>query len=288
MRTIYITEKQYVQYVLLEYTKTGLLNESSINLKNIFQTLYRGCKTFTDFARRTVIIAGLGVISFATLYSIVDNFLPVTPEQKEAIISQVEETVEEKEPEKKIQQRIYLNFKISSNGIKHIEQYEKCHLRPYFATRKERAKGIRTIGWGHKITEKDPKWLIKAESISMEQANALFTQDIKIYENEMNEVFKSLPKELQNTDLYPQGFIDACISIIYNSGRGNFKQSPVFQTLAKCRIEKDGTINHDDFIYTCSKIKESCITQDGQILDGLVKRRNVESLMAQGINPTEN
>lgn len=277
MKNVYLTERQYVNYVLLEYAKSGVLNESSINLRKIYHTLYRGCKTFSDFARRTAIIASLGVLSFTSLYAIVDKCLPVTQEQKQEIIAQVEN--EHTEP--KIQQRVYLNFKISQDGIEHIKDYEKCCLKPYFATDREKAKGIRTIGWGHKITSKDPKWLRNAASITQEQADAIFTEDMKIYEHEMNEAFKSLPKHLQNTDLYPQGFIDACISIIYNSGRKNFKNSPVFQTLAKCRIEKDGTINKTDFVYTCSKIKNSCTTQGGKQLNGLISRRNTESLMAQ-------
>lgn len=289
MKNIYLTEKQYVNYVLLEYAKVRPLNESSINLKSMFQTLYRGCKNIKDYIRRTFIIASLGVISFATLYSIVRDFLPVDDNIKQEIIAHIEEQQEDEddEVELKKQPRIYLNFKISNNGIRHIEEYEKCHLTPYFATKKEKDRGIRTIGWGHKITMNDPQWLRKAQSITKEQADALFKQDIKIYEKEMNEAFKSLPKQLQNSELYPQGFIDACISIIYNSGRKNFKESPVFQTLANCRINRDGTLNQDDFIYVCSKIKESCITQSGKVLGGLVKRRNAESLMAQSINHTE-
>lgn len=277
MKKVYLTEKQYVNYVLFEYTKYDLLNESSINLKNVYRTLYKGCKTFSDFARRTAIIASVGALSLTSLYSVVNNYLPVSPEEKQEIIKQVE--MEGNKP--KIEKRIYLNFKISQNGINHIKGYEKCNLEPYFATRKEKERGIKTIGWGHKITVNDPQWLKIAVSITQEQADAIFTEDIKIYEQEMNEVFKSLPKYLQNTDLYPQGFIDACISIIYNSGRKNFKESPVFQTLAKCRIERDGTINQSDFIYTCSKIKDSCITQGGELLNGLVSRRSAESLMAQ-------
>jgi GH24 family phage-related lysozyme (muramidase) len=274
MRNVYLTEEQYVNYVLLEYTKSGLLNESSIDLKKVYQTLYRGCKSFGDFARRTAIIASVGVLSITSLCSVVNRYLPVSQEEKQEIIAQVE--AEANKP--KIEQ---LNFKISQDGINHIKKYEKCYLEPYYATRKEKAKGIRTIGWGHKITVNDPQWLKKATSITQEQADVIFEEDIKIYEREMNEVFKSLPKYLQNTDLYPQGFIDACISIIYNSGRRNFKESPVFKTLAKCRIEKDGTINQRDFIYTCSKIKDSCITQGGELLNGLVSRRSAESLMAQ-------
>lgn len=278
MKNIYLTEEQYINYVLLEYGKYGEINESKFDIRKLFQTLYRGCRNFSDYVRRTTYIVSAGIISATLVYTAITKFLPITEAEKEILITQVENLENIRKPREQV---INLNFKISSNGINHIKGYEKCHLEPYFATRKEKERGIKTIGWGHKITVNDPKWLKIAASITQEQADAIFTEDIKIYEQEMNEVFKSLPKYLQNTDLYPQGFIDACISIIYNSGRNNFKKSPVFQTLAKCRIESDGTINQSDYIYTCSKIKNSCITQGGELLNGLVARRNAESLMAQ-------
>ena len=108
MRNVYITEEQYVNYVLLEYTKSGLLNESSIDLKKVYQTLYRGCKSFGDFARRTAIIASVGALSLTSLCSVVNRYLPVSQEEKREIIAKVE--AEANKP--KIEQRICLNFKI--------------------------------------------------------------------------------------------------------------------------------------------------------------------------------
>ena len=282
MKNIYLTEEQYVNYILLEYVNSGVLNESSVNLNKIFQLLYRGCRTFSDYLRRSVIIASFGTLSFTTLYAVIDRYVPVTDEQKQEIVTKVEETSEKSNEKRK--NVVKLGFKISQEGLEHIKDYEKCNLTPYFATQSEKKMGIKTIGWGHKIIATDPDWLKNAKSISKEQAEALFEKDIKIYENEMNEVFKSLPKYLQNSDLYQQGFIDACISIIYNSGRSNFKKSPVFKTLAKCRVDKDGNLNKEDFVFVCSKIKASCTTQNGKELQGLVNRRHAESLMAQRHN----
>ena len=48
-----------------------------------------------------------------------------------------------------------------------------------------------------------------------------------------------------------------------------------------CVIDKDGNINKSDYIFVCAKIKESCIKQEGVVVNGLVRRRNTESLMAQ-------
>lgn len=284
MKNVYLTEKQYVDYVLYEYTNYGILDESTFNIERLFNLLYRGCKTFKDYTRRTMYVAAAGVISFTMLCSIINKCVPVSQEEKESLITQVENIAPSKDDDKEPVKRenvINLNFRISENGINHIKQYEKCRLEPYFATKKEKAKGIKTIGWGHKITSKDPVWLKNAKSITQQQADELFKHDIKIYEHELAQAFKTLPKHLQNVNLYPQGFIDACISLIYNCGRKNLKDSPFFVTLGNCSLDKNGNINKNDYIYACSKIKESCITQQGEVMDGLVKRRYQECLMAQ-------
>lgn len=278
MKNIYLTEEQYVNYVLLEYSKYGEINESKFDIRKLFQTLYRGCKNFSDYVRRTTYIVSAGIISATLVYAAITKFLPITETEKEILITQVENLENIRQPREHV---INLNFKISSNGIEHIKQYEKCYLKPYYATKSEKARGIKTIGWGHKIIPSDPEWLKRASSITQEQANQLFSQDIHLYEKELAEAFKVLPKHLQDVALYPQGFIDACISIIYNSGRKNLKESPFFKTLANCRLDKDGYLNHEDFIFTCSKIKDSCISQQGKIIQGLVNRRKAESLMAQ-------
>ena len=278
MKNIYLTEEQYINYVLLEYSKYGEINESKFDIRKLFQTLYRGCRNFSDYVRRTTYIVSAGIISATLVYTAITKFLPITEAEKQMLITQVENLENIRQPRERV---INLNFRVSSNGIEHIKQYEKCYLKPYYATKAEKARGIKTIGWGHKIIPSDPEWLKRAPSITQEQADQLFSQDIHLYEKELAEAFKVLPKHLQDVALYPQGFIDACVSIIYNSGRKNLKESPFFKTLANCRLDKDGYLNHEDFIFTCSKIKDSCITQQGKIIQGLVNRRKAESLMAQ-------
>ena len=287
MRKVYLTERQYVEYVLFEYAKFGVLNESKVDFRKLFNVLFRGCRTFSDYARRTAIILTMNVMSAASMYTLINNFMPISNVEKQELVSRIEDnnlsdnTQEpEKEPEdmsdKPTENVVKTDFKISQNGIEHIKHYEKCRLEPYYATKKEREMGIKTIGWGHKITQSDPLWLRNAKSITQEQADELFRNDIIVFENELKQVFRSLPKHLQPPNLYSQGFIDVCISILYNSGRKNFKGSPLFQTLAKCRIDKNGNINQQDYLYTCSKIKDSCITQKGKVIPGLVKRRAEE------------
>ena len=285
-KSIYLSEKQY-QYIDKALNEEilkelgSLLNESVLDESRISKVLYRGCRTFQDYARRTLLALTGGMLAASLLITIVANNTPLSDSEKSSIIERIEEIEEEKE-NSMLNKNYATNFTISEDGIEHIKQYEKCVLKPYYATKSEKQRGILTIGWGHKITKNDPEWLRKAKSITQEQADLLFNNDIKVYEKELKEAFKSLPKSLQNPTLYPQGTMDVCISMIYNCGRGNLKTSPFFQTLANCRIDKDtNKIDERDFYYACSKIRESCITQQGVVSQGLVNRRNTECLMAQ-------
>lgn len=280
MKNIYLTEEQYINLVLRECTNYGRLNESVINLRNMSKLLFRGCRNFSDCARRIIYAVTIGAMTITMACSVI-KMIPGEENEKQELIQQIEATTSEKE-NSMLNKHYATNFKISSDGIEHIKGYEKCKLEPYYATKSEKTRGIRTIGWGHKIVSTDPAWLKNAKSITQEQADALFEQDIKIYENELAKLFKKLPSNLQDVSLYPQGMIDACISIIYNSGMGNLKASPFFQTLMRCRIDKStGKINEEDFYYVCSQIRKSCITQNGKVVQGLVDRRDKECLMAQ-------
>ena len=150
MRNIYLTEEQYVNCVLFEYSKFGEINEAKFDIRKLVQTLYKGCKTFGDYARRTTYIASAGIISLTLLYSIINKCLPVDEMQKQVLIAQAEQTPQNNEKKEVIN----LNFKISENGLEHIKQYEKCKLKPYFATKKEKEKGIKKKRKKKKINKK--------------------------------------------------------------------------------------------------------------------------------------
>ena len=70
MKNVYLTENQYVNFVLNEYRKFGCINESNFDIQKLFHALYKGCRNFTDYARRTTYIAGAGIISAALLYNV--------------------------------------------------------------------------------------------------------------------------------------------------------------------------------------------------------------------------
>lgn len=288
MRKVYLTEKQYVEFVLNECFNRQTLNESILEEGKVLSTLFNGCKTFGDYARRVIYIATTGlVVNLMVFRGIINNIPFGTPEEKQELLAHVEQTLEQRQNGSEnvapVDNVEYADsFNISQNGISHIEDYEKCNLKPYYATPSEKKRGILTIGWGHKITANDPTWLKTAKNITQEQANSIFTNDMKVYENEFAKIVSSLTNnQLKNPEIYPQGFIDAAISMLYNSGMGNFKSSEFFKTWNNCRIDpKTNKIRLDDYNYTISKIPQSCITQKGKVIQGLVNRRNAEFKMA--------
>lgn len=286
MKTILLTENQYICIIVDNFynnTMLNSINESKESLKKFSYLLFNDCKKKSDYVRRVKKAIAMGV-SIAVISTLLNISFNGEKDKTEEIInnSNIENTVKPKE--NSMLSKSYANgFNISEDGIRHIKQYEKCSLTPYYATEYEKTKGIKTIGWGHKIINSDPSWLKEAKSITQEQADELFLNDIKIYEGEVKRLFKSeIPKKLQDPTLYPQNTMDVFISMIYNCGFKNLKNSDFIQTLKKCRIDSDtNKLNEEDFYFACSKIRNSCVTQNGKTLKGLQIRRNEECLMAQ-------
>lgn len=286
MKTILLTENQYICIIVDNFynnTMLNSINESKESLKKFSYLLFKDCKKKSDYVRRVKKAIAMGV-SIAVISTLLNISFNGEKDKTEEIIndSNIENTVKPKE--NSMLSKSYANgFNISEDGIRHIKQYEKCSLTPYYATEYEKINGIKTIGWGHKIINSDPSWLKEAKSITQEQADELFLNDIKIYEGEVKRLFKSeIPKKLQDPTLYPQSTMDVFISMIYNCGFRNLKNSDFIQTLKKCRIDSDtNKLNEEDFYFACSKIRNSCVTQNGKTLKGLQIRRNEECLMAQ-------
>lgn len=289
MKTILLTENQYICIIINNFydnTMNNSINESKNNLKKFSYYLFKDCKKNDDYVRRIKKALSMGV-SIAVIIALLNISFNGKKDKTNEIINQVnientEDVVSPKE-NSMLSKSYAKGFNISEEGITHIKRYEKCSLKPYYATEYEKSKGIKTIGWGHKIINSDPSWLKQATSITQEQADELFSSDIEIYENEVRRLIKSeMPKKLQDPTLYPQGLMDVFVSMIYNCGLKNLKNSDFIQTLKKCRIDSDtNKINEDDFYFVCSKIRNSCITQNGKTLKGLQIRRNEECLMAQ-------
>lgn len=149
-------------------------------------------------------------------------------------------------------------YTISSNGIEFIKQYEKCVLTSYADV------GGWSIGYGHHGDDVE-----EGMTITKEEADKLFAEDIKKVSGSVKRLIEALPYEYE----FSQGFIDGMFSLVYNCGEGGVKSSTFYQRLLKCRVI-NGEINEEDFNYTVSGVKESKISQPGH-----VKRRYDEHLM---------
>lgn len=149
-------------------------------------------------------------------------------------------------------------YTISENGMEFIKQYEKCVLTAYADG------GGWSIGYGHHGED-----VVEGMTITKEQANKFFAEDIKKVSASVKRLIEALPYEYE----FSQGFIDGMFSLVYNCGEGGVKSSTFYQRLLKCRVI-DGEMNDEDFKYTIAGVKESKISAPGH-----VKRRYDEHVM---------
>lgn len=170
-------------------------------------------------------------------------------------------------------------FSISKEGLDYIKSFEGYRSSVYYATKHEKNKGMKTIGYGHVIKSDDPTWLKNATSITKEQALQIMASDVqKIANGAAREFAKYLKGPLSQATAYPQAFIDMMISLAYNAGPRGMSKSPVFNALKTARYdESTKMINSSDLKNkVLPYFEKSCITQNGSVLRGLVNRRSKE------------
>lgn len=138
---------------------------------------------------------------------------------------------------------VFGQVRISEKGKEFIKQQESCVLTAYWDT------NAYSIGYGH-----HGRGVYKGMKITKQQADKFFNEDIKIFEQCVQEMIDDLPYKC----VFSQGFIDGFISFAYNVGPGNARKSIFYQRLKQCRV-KNGIINEDDFEYAVSGIKLSII-----------------------------
>jgi lysozyme len=136
---------------------------------------------------------------------------------------------------------------ISQNGIKLIQQFEGCVLFGY-----KDAVGVPTIGWGH------TGGVYLGQRISQAQADDLLKNDLKKYENGVREAVR-VPLN--------QNQFDALVSFAYNCGISALKTSTLCQKL-----------NAKDYKGAAAEF-DKWTKAGGQVLNGLVKRRNAEQAL---------
>ena len=136
---------------------------------------------------------------------------------------------------------------IGQRGIEIIKHFEGCELEAYKCP-----AGVWTIGYGH------IKGVSEGMSITQEQAEQMLLDELKEYENYIN--------ELVVVDLSQNQF-DALVSWVYNLGPANLQSSTLLKVL-----------NSGDYSGVPAQI-ERWNKAGGKVLEGLIRRREAESAL---------
>lgn len=136
---------------------------------------------------------------------------------------------------------------IGQKGINLIKHFEGCELNAYKCP-----AGVWTIGYGH------IKGVSEGMSITQEQAEQMLLDELKEYENYINELV---------TVNLSQNQFDALVSWVYNLGPANLQSSTLLKVL-----------NSGDYSGVPAQI-ERWNKAGGKVLEGLIRRREAESAL---------
>ena len=126
-------------------------------------------------------------------------------------------------------------MRISKQGLEFIKSFEGCvlyvydDLKPpvngkYREWKGETVKGTLTIGIGHTAAARHPMKPALGLRITDEQALEILDVDLDECEDDVNRLVK-VP--------LTQGQFDACVSLVFNIGVGNFQKSSILKKLNK-------------------------------------------------------
>ena len=139
---------------------------------------------------------------------------------------------------------------ISKEGLSLIKRFEGCELEAYKC-----AAGVWTIGYG------STKGVKENDTISQEEADKLLLHEMEEYEGYIN--------DMVTVDLEQNQF-DAMVSWVFNLGPANLKASTLLKVL-----------NAKDYGGVPAQIKR-WNKAGGKVLQGLIRRREAESLLFAG------
>ena len=139
---------------------------------------------------------------------------------------------------------------ISQEGLSLIKKFEGCELEAYKC-----AAGVWTIGYG------STKGVKEGDTVSQEEADKLLLHEMEEYEGYIN--------DMVNPDLEQNQF-DAMVSWVFNLGPTNLKASTLLKVL-----------NAKDYEGVPAQIKR-WNKAGGKVLQGLIRRREAESLLFAG------
>ena len=139
---------------------------------------------------------------------------------------------------------------ISEEGISLIKNYEGCKLEAY-----QDSVGVWTIGYGH---IKDVK---EGDKINQDEAEHLLKEEMPEYEGYINNMVEVPLEQCQ---------FDSLVCWVYNLGPTNLKDSTLLRIL-----NKGGYGGVGEQIKRWNKA-------GGEVLEGLVKRRQAEANLFEG------
>jgi lysozyme len=138
-------------------------------------------------------------------------------------------------------------MQISPAGLALIKRFERLRLSAY-----DDGYGNRTIGWGHLIQPGE-----NYQTITAAQADELLALDLATAERAVNSLVR-VP--------LTQSQYDALVSLVYNWGAGNFRNSSHLSL-----------VNSGDYAGTAARLRAHPITSGGVASQGLVNRRAAEA-----------
>ena len=138
----------------------------------------------------------------------------------------------------------------SQEGLSLIKKFEGCELESYKC-----AAGVWTIGYGSTSGVKE------GMKISPERADMLLLEYVEVFEESINKLVE-VPLE--------QNQFDALVSWTFNLGSTNLKNSTLLKVL-----------NDKDYEGVPAQIKR-WNKAGGEVLQGLVRRREAEALLFEG------
>lgn len=141
-------------------------------------------------------------------------------------------------------------MQISEEGLSLIKKFEGCELEAYLCP-----AGVWTIGYGH---TKDVK---EGDKINKEEAEYLLQEEMIEYEGYVND-YVEVPLQ--------QHQFCALVSFVYNLGGRSLKESTLLKVLNEGKYEE-----------VPAQIRR-WNKAGGEVLEGLVRRREAEAIMFMG------
>lgn len=144
----------------------------------------------------------------------------------------------------------------SANCINLIQKFEQCRLESYLPTPND----VWTIGWGSTGSD-----ITQGLVWTQEQCDERFESDLNKFADGVNDLLNVDEDIITN-----QNQFDAMVSLAYNIGLNNFRQSTVFR-------------DHSFGDYVGAAAAFSMWNkQKGVVLEGLVRRRAEEAALYEG------